>query len=85
VCLELERWTLFSWSVVGQTYTVEDVASGAWHEAVDDPPCVQVSEQNYRIRMPADAPYDVYRLCGLADDQQCLQFKRVPFEGTPGP
>lgn len=85
VCLELERWSLFSWEVVGQTFTVEDVSTGVWHQPAETPPCASVNEQLYRVRMPFDAPHDVYRLCGLADSQPCLEFKRVPFEGSPGP
>ncbi len=85
VCLELERWDLFGWNIVGQTHSVADAQTGLWHQAMDTPPCAAVPKQIYRVRMPIDAAYDVYRLCGLADDQPCLEFRRVPFEGTPGP
>ena len=85
VCLELERWDLFGWRVVGQTHTVSDIQNGVWHEASDRPPCAAVPKQNYRVRMPFDAPNDSYRICGLADEQACVEFRRVPFESSPGP
>lgn len=85
VCVELEQWQLFGWQVIGQTHTVLDTRDGVWHEAVAEPPCAEVPLQTYRIRMPIDAPNDAYRICGLADDQACIEFSRTPFEGTPGP
>ena len=85
VCLQLERWNLFGWSDVGQTYTVENILEGVWYESVEDPPCAQVPIQNWQIRPPFDAPPDVYRICGLADDLPCIEWHKVPFEGTPGP
>lgn len=84
-CLELERWDLFGWNVVGQTYTVEDTRTGTWHRAVEDPPCMELGDRQILVRLPPDAPEDTYRLCGLADDRACIEFRRVPFEGTPGP
>lgn len=85
VCLELERWDLFGWRVVGQTHTLSDTQNGIWREASESPPCAVVVKQTYLVRMPFDAPSDVYRICGLADEQPCLEFSRVPFESSPGP
>lgn len=85
VCLRLERWDLFGWSVVGQTRTVEDVQSGAWHSPVDSPPCSQVPEQEYLVRLPFDAPFDTYRICGLADDRGCIEFRRIPLQSRLAP
>jgi hypothetical protein len=76
VCLELERWTLLGWSTVGQTHTVEDIRRSRWGPAVSDPPCAAVPERAYLIRVFAEPP-GIYRLCGLADDHGCLQFRRV--------
>lgn len=85
VCLQLERWDLFGWSVIGQTHTVSDTQNGIWHEASDRPPCAFVPEQTYLVRMPVEAPNDSYRICGLADEQACVEFRRVPFDRSPGP
>lgn len=85
VCLELERWDLLGWKVIGQTHTVTDTRNGVWHEASDSPPCSAVPKQTYLVRMPFDAPSDTYRICGLADEQPCMEFRRVPFVGSPGP
>lgn len=76
VCLELERWTLLGWSIVGQTHTVEDIRRSRWGPALSDPPCAVVPERRYLIRVFAEPP-GIYRLCGLADDHGCLQFRRV--------
>lgn len=84
-CLQLERWDLFGWSVVGQTFTIDDTRTGAWKVPVPDPPCRELSDRQILVRLPRDAPDGVYRLCGLADDRACMEFRRVPFEGTPGP
>ena len=85
VCLQLERWDLFGWSVIGQTHTVSDTQNGIWHDASDTPPCALVPEQTYLVRMPFEAPNDSYRICGLADEQACVEFRRVPFDRSPGP
>ncbi len=85
VCLELERWQLIGWRTMGQSYSVTDIQEGLWHEPVDDPPCVAVPEQIYLVRPPFDSPDGAYRICPLLDDEPCLEFSRVPFEGTPGP
>ena len=85
VCLELERWDLFGWKVIGQTHTVSDTQNGVWHEPSDSPPCSTVPNQAYLVRMPFNALNDSYRICGLADEQPCLEFRRVPFESSPGP
>lgn len=84
-CLELERWDLFGWNVVGQTLSIDDTRTGTWHSPVADPSCSAVMDQEILVRLPLDAPEDVYRLCGLADDRACIEFRRVAFEGTPGP
>lgn len=84
-CLQLERWDLFGWNVVGQTYSIVDTRTGAWHAPVADPPCVELSDREILVRLPIDSSFDIYRLCGLADEQRCIEFRRVPFEGTPGP
>lgn len=84
-CLELERWDLFGWNVVGQTYSVEDTMTGNWHDPVPEPPCSELEDRQILVRLPTDAPNDIYRLCGLTDDRQCIEFRRVPFEGSPGP
>lgn len=76
VCLELERWTLLGWSTVGQTHSVRDMQSSTWLPPVDDPPCAQVPERNYLVRVFGQPP-GVYRMCGLADDNVCVQFRRV--------
>jgi hypothetical protein len=81
----MERWDLFGWKVIGQTYTVSDIQDGVWHEPSDRPPCSAVPKQTYLVRMPIDAPNDSYRICGVADEQPCVEFRRVPFESTPGP
>ena len=85
-CLELERWDLFGWNVVGQTYGIDDTRTGTWYEAVPDPPCRSLeNDVQILVRLPLDAPEDIYRMCGLADDRACVEFEKVPFEGTPGP
>lgn len=84
-CLQLERWALFGWTVVGQTYSIADTRTGTWHEPSADPPCIEMSDRQILVRLPSDAPLDVYQLCGLADDRRCIEFRKVPFEGTPGP
>ena len=85
VCLELEKWRLFGWGVVGHTYTVADTQNGIWREPIDNPPCADVREQFYLVRPPFDAPDGTYRICGLVDEQPCVEFSRVPFVGSPGP
>lgn len=86
-CLQLERWGLFGWSVVGQAYGVADIRSGVWHPPLDAPPCDRsVPRQSYMVRQPVDAPLGKYRICGLDDDGSCLEFRRVEFDpGPPGP
>jgi hypothetical protein len=76
VCLELERWTLFGWSTVGQAHTVEHIRKSSWQPAVQDPPCAQVPEREYLVRVFTEPP-GIYRLCGLADDNGCIQFRRA--------
>lgn len=76
VCLELERWTLLGWTTVGQTHSVVDVRRSRWRGAVADPPCAIVIEREYLVRVFAEPP-GIYRLCGLADDNGCIQFRRV--------
>lgn len=76
VCLQLERWGLFGWKIVGQTHTVSDMQSSVWVPPLDDPPCDVVSERDYLVRV-FDQPTGVYRLCGLADDNDCVEFRRA--------
>ena len=83
VCLELERWNLFGWRLVGQAHSVSDMQNGVWHPATAEPPCVEVEHREYLVRPPFDAPNGIYRLCGLADEEPCIEFRRVPFRGTP--
>lgn len=87
VCLQLERWGLFGWDVVGQTYGVLDVRRGRWHPPQDPPPCDRsIPEQLYMVRLPADTPNGRYRICGLSDAEPCLEFRKVEFvPGPPGP
>lgn len=87
VCLQLERWGLFGWGVVGQTYAVIDVRKGRWHPPRDPPPCdPSIPEQAYMVRLPADTPNGKYRICGLGDDEPCLEFRKIEFvPGPPGP
>ncbi len=74
VCLQLEHWGLFGWRIVGQTHTVSDMQSSSWKPPVDDPPCDDVAERDYLVRV-FDQPSGVYRLCGLADDHDCVEFR----------
>lgn len=76
VCLELERWTLLGWTTVGQTHSVQDMRRSQWRPALADPPCASVPERDYLVRVFAEPP-GIYRLCGLADDNGCLRFRRV--------
>lgn len=86
VCLDLERWALLGWRSVGQTHSIGDTQQGVWHEPVLDPPCQDAPEQTYLVRFPRDAANGVYRICGLRDDNPCLEVRRVPFDpGPPGP
>lgn len=87
VCLQLERWGLFGWDVVGQTYAVIDVRRGRWHPPRDPPPCdSSIPEQLYMVRLPTDTPNGRYRICGLGDAEPCLEFRKVEFvPGPPGP
>lgn len=76
VCLQLERWGLFGWAIGGQAYTETDIADGDWHSPPSSsPPCEQVPEAEYVVTLPADAAPDVYRLCGLADERGCFEFR----------
>jgi hypothetical protein len=86
-CLHLERWSLFGWASVGQTHGVDDLRDGVWHDVMESPPCdPEIAEQTYLIRLPAHASTGSYRICGLADEEPCLEFRRVGFiPGPPGP
>lgn len=86
-CLQLERWGLFGWSVVGQAYGVGDVRDGVWYEPQDPAPCdEELPEQIYMVRPPTEAPTGKYRICGLDDEEECLEFRRVEFSPSgPGP
>jgi hypothetical protein len=76
VCLELERWGLFGWSAIGQTRTVQELQNSRWQTPVEAPPCASVPEREYLVRVFTQPP-GVYRLCGLADDRDCVEFRRV--------
>lgn len=76
VCLELERWTLVGWRTVGQTHSVQDIRRSVWRPTVADPPCAPVPERDYLVRVFSEPP-GIYRLCGLADDNGCTQFRRA--------
>lgn len=76
VCLELERWTLLGWHVVGQTHSVHDMQNSLWRPAEEDPPCAEVPEREYLVRVFDQAP-GRYRLCGLADENECARFELV--------
>jgi hypothetical protein len=85
-CLQLERWGLLGWRALGQSYTVADIRDGTWHELQEPPPCAPVPDQTYMVRPPSDAPTGSYRICGLSDDEPCLEFRRIEFiPGPPGP
>ncbi len=78
VCLQLEQWGLFGWVIVGQTYTQTDVTEGNWHTPpASNPDCEQVANADYEITLPSPSPSDVYRICGLDDNQPCLDFNLV--------
>lgn len=76
VCLQLERWGLFGWKVVGQSHNVSDMQSSAWVAPVAEPPCDEVEERDWLVRV-FDRPPGIYRLCGLADDNGCVEFRRA--------
>lgn len=76
VCLQLERWTPFGWATVGQTHSVADIRNSLWRPSVENPPCAAVPEREYLIRIFAEPP-GIYRMCGLADDNACMEFRRV--------
>jgi hypothetical protein len=71
--------------VIGQTSSVSDILNGIWSEPVETPQCADVPQRIWLIRPPFDAPDGAYRICPLADTEPCVEFSRVPFEGTPGP
>lgn len=87
VCLQLERWGVFGWAVVGQTYGVTDVRRGNWTSPQEPPPCDEsVPEQAYMVRLPDHTPTGRYRICGLNDEEPCLEFRKIEFvPGPPGP
>jgi len=76
VCLELERWSLLGWTVVGQTHSVTDMQNSVWRPPQEDPPCAQVPEREYLVRVFGERT-GIYRLCGLADENPCVEFQRV--------
>jgi hypothetical protein len=83
-CLELEQWGMFGWTVVGQTHSLSQVTSGQWQVPMEGPPCTDIQDTQILVRMPATAPFDDYRICGIADDQGCITFQLVPFFGDGG-
>jgi hypothetical protein len=64
------------WRTVGQTHTVQDIRRSVWRPTVPDPPCAPVPERDYLVRVFSEPP-GIYRLCGLADDNGCLEFRRA--------
>lgn len=84
VCLELERWSLLGWDVYGQTHTVRHMQDSDWQPTTRDPPCATVEQRSYLVRV-FDVPTGTYRLCGLADDGPCVEFRRVLPQGSRGP
>jgi hypothetical protein len=86
VCLQLERWGLFGWVIVGQTYSELDVAGAEWRTPPSsNPPCEESPEPEHPIRLPSNAAPDVYRICGLADELGCLEFTLVHPATAPEP
>ena len=86
VCLQLEQWGLFGWVIRGQTYTGSDLAGANWRTpASSNPPCEEAPTAAQEVRLPDGAGPDVYRLCGLADDLGCLQFRFTPAEAVAVP
>jgi hypothetical protein len=78
VCLQLEQWGLFGWVIVGQTYTSADIAEADWHmPPVSDADCEHVAPADQEINLPSGAEPDVYRVCGLDDNEPCLDFNLV--------
>jgi hypothetical protein len=51
-------------------------ASERLDRTVEDLPCAVVEERSYLVRV-FDQPPGVYRLCGLADDNACIEFRRA--------
>ncbi len=85
-CLQLEQWSLFGWTVIGQTHSLTQTTNGTWQTPSDDPPCQDLDDSLILVRMPLDASPDAYRLCGIADDRACLTFNLIEFVSTgPGP
>lgn len=73
----MERWTLSGWQVGGQTHTVEDMENSVWHTPREDPPCAQIEEREYLVRV-FDRPTGTYRACELVDDNACVEFRVNP-------
>lgn len=85
-CLRLERWGLIGWTTVGITQTISDTQNAGWIDEPPSPDCQEAPVQTYLVRLPRGGPDGVYRLCGIADGQPCIEFRRVPFDpGEPGP
>ena len=85
-CLRLERWGIIGWNTVGITQTITDTQQAHWIDETKTPECQEAPIQTYLIRLPRGGPDGVYRICGLADSQPCVEFRRVPFDpGEPGP
>lgn len=81
-CLQLERWGLFGWTVIGHTHSLTQTTNGNWQPPTDDPPCQDLDDSLILVRMPLDASPDVYRLCGIADDRACFTFHLIEFVST---
>lgn len=85
-CLRLERWGLIGWETVGITQTIADTQQANWMGEAPMPECQDAPIQTYLIRLPRGAPDGTYRICGLAETEPCVEFRKVPFDpGEPGP
>ena len=85
-CLQLEKWGLFGWDVIGHTSRLTQVTEGDWQRPGVESDCQDIDDRLILVRLPPDATPGSYRICGLADDLPCMTVRAVPFEGTgPGP
>lgn len=85
-CLRLDRWGLVGWRAVGITQTIADAREANWIDEPQTLDCQDAPLQTYLIRLPIGGPDGIYRVCGLADSEACVEFRRVPFDpGEPGP
>ena len=84
VCLQLERWGMFGWDILGQTYSEADVERVRWNSPpTSNPPCEALPDAARLIFLHEGAAPDVYRICGLADELGCIEFELTEFAGPP--